>query len=583
VDFMAKKTTAPGSESPKEPRPHRRQVSPGHIFSKANRSKKKDENLTEQLIKSTVKKAVESRQLADPFADYYTFGFTGSPYLPIEPPENPNVMMRIPTQNNILQQCIECMVVNIEGTEHHLVYVGPDDDTKTGSEAPEAQAEFNRISGLMVAPNEEYDLCELRKRMRRDRETYGYAFMEVVRDAAGLIKAFYHIPANMIRITSPDEDPVRIPVTLNRENKEVKIVKDKYFRRYIQMDCSWSHVVFFKEFGDPRNISYKTGVPGCPPEEDATELLMFKEYRSGHLYGLPRWQNQIPSILGSREAELMNLNFFRDNAIPAMAVLVAGGYLSEDSVEAIADKFIRNRGRDKANEVLILEAYGDDQAAGDGGQMPAPKVEMKPLIDERQNDALFQDYDKACQTKIRCAFRLSPILIGLSDDYSYSTAYSGMVVAESQVFQPERNETDAFFNKYIFGDGVNPPKYWSFRSNPTRIVDADQVSKALTTLNNVGALTPNDALIITNQFLNMNIPPIPQIWGNYPMSMVLKLIEQGIPLMGMEDLVDSVKQMKFMQMELDAKATPNGAITQQKAVLDSTIDAFDNIINHNVE
>jgi capsid portal protein len=99
----------------------------------------------------------------------------------------------------------------------------------------------------------------------------------------------------------------------------------RYFRRYAQISPGTLERVYFKEFGDPRIIDPKTGevAPDLPFEEQATEIYMDAQYIPGHLYGVPKWIGILPAILGSREAEEVNLNFFRENAIPAMAVLVS--------------------------------------------------------------------------------------------------------------------------------------------------------------------------------------------------------------------------------------------------------------------
>ena len=51
----------------------------------------------------------------------------------------------------------------------------------------------------------------------------------------------------------------------------------------------------------------------------------------------------------------------------------------------------------------------------DGGQI---KLDIKPLVGSQHKDALFQEYSKNNQDKIRRSFRLPPILVGRADDYT---------------------------------------------------------------------------------------------------------------------------------------------------------------------
>ena len=123
-----------------------------------------------------------------------------------------------------------------------------------------------------------------------------------------------------------------------------------------------------------------------------------------------------PAVLGTREAELVNMGFFRDNAIPALAVMVGGGSLTEESIEAIDEKFNQHRGRASHQKILILEADADPAAASETGHIPAPKIDLKPLNQDRQKDGVFESYETLNYKKIRSAFRLPPIFIGLCHD-----------------------------------------------------------------------------------------------------------------------------------------------------------------------
>lgn len=514
---------------------------------KAIKQSKKDgtEPILDLIQTETVNKAVASQQFADPFTSLYTLGeVSGDSFQPVAPTFNPHIMKRIPIENNILLQCIDAMELNVSGTGHNWEYIGPDDGET--EESAESQSELADMKAFASAPNEEYSMTELRKRVRRDKETFGYAFIEVTRDTQGNVFTAYHVPAHSMRITTPESKAVSVDYEVLREGKPVKITRMKHFRRFVQLNGSAAtQRIYFKEYGDDRIVSNKTGKvdDNTPIEERASEIIFVCDYKSGHLYGYPRWINQMPSILGSRESEVVNLDFFKDNAIPALAVLVSGGYLSDDTVDAIGDKFNGVRGRKKMNEVLIIEAIGDDQAAKPDGQIPVPRLEMKPLAGERQGDMLFQEYDKESRLKIRSAFRLPPIILGMSDDYTRATAEASMVVVESQVFQPERDLEDLLINKCLLSDGVNLPKFWRFKSNPTRIFDKADLVDSVDKLEKAGALTPNVAINLANQMFGTQIKPVDAIWGDYPFAMVIELIKKkGVMINGIEDLVTQIEE-----------------------------------------
>ncbi len=117
------------------------------------------------------------------------------------------------------------------------------------------------------------------------------------------------------------------------------------------------------------------------------------------------------------------------------------------------ERFIEENLKGKANfhKILILEA--DGAGTGDGGRA---KIELRPLTDAQQQDALFQVYDERNIDKVGSAFRLPRLLRGESKDFNRATAESALRFAEDQVFQPERDEFDFLINRKLLADMGTP-------------------------------------------------------------------------------------------------------------------------------
>jgi PBSX family phage portal protein len=473
----------------------------------------------------TFKAYANSRALADPFQGAY--GVSGGSWQTLhEPPYSFYALMRMPQDNSTLNQCIDAMTTNIDGHGYRFEYIG---DEKDGEASPAAEREKKILEDLMNFPNDDYTLQELRDRCRRDYETIGNAYIEIGRDALGRVVMMSHLPAHTIRLTNRESTPVEVEITLPREGgKEMKRKVQKRFRRFVQM--VGNRRVFFKEYGDPRNIDPATGeemrVKGKQALIDsATEVIHLAPYNPNSPYGLPRWFNQMRNILGTAQAEMVNLDFFRDNAIPAMMLLVAGGAVTQASIDTLTDHFNAARGRGSMQRVMIVEASGDSAAADNDGKIPPPKVELKPLVNERQSDATFLEYDKSGMNKIRSSFRLPPLFIGLSEDHNYATAKTSYEVAESQVFGPERQRFDDMINLKVLS--TYQPKFWSFKSNPPRLADPDALVKALGSFDTAGALSPNIAIGIANEVFDLEIPAVEEDWGDYPFAMVTAMLAAG--------------------------------------------------------
>ena len=471
-----------------------------------------------------MKEYTASQQLVDPFRDDYGVyeGAGGVDLSIIEPSYNFYSLLRLPYESNMLMQCIQAYVVNIDGHGYRLEYIGP----KGKETSKDALAERTVLENLLDFPNDDYSLQSLRDRLRFDYETFGNAYVEVGRDNKGRVTMFSHIPAHTMRVTRRDSKFTPCKTQLPRDGVMETVNTRKRFRRLVQR--VGTRKVWFKEFGDPRTIDPDTGLenPALSLEEGATEVIHLSQYNPIAPYGLPRWLNQLPSVLGSRQAELTNLDFFKDNAIPAMALMVSGGMVTQSTLTDIEDMFYQARGRSSMHRLLVIEAAGDDSAANEEGIVPVPKIDLKPLQGERQTDALFLHYDESCADKVRSSFRLPKLFVGLTDNFNYATAKTAYEVTESQVFAPERNEFDDLINKKILG-GYNP-KYWAFRSNPPRLTDSTEVLNAVKTFDAAGAITPNVAIGLANEMFDLDIPHITEVWGDYPMQIIQNAARSGV-------------------------------------------------------
>lgn len=89
---------------------------------------------------------------------------------------------------------------------------------------------------------------------------------------------------------------------------------------------------------------------------------------------------------------------------------------------------------------------------------------------------MFEKYDGRCSQRVRGAFRLPPMFLGLNEDYNFATASVSYMVAEAQVFQPERNEFDEIINVKLMKEIA--PDY-CLRSKPISVSDVAKQLEAL--------------------------------------------------------------------------------------------------------
>ena len=372
---------------------------------------------------------VSQKMSNDPFDGYYGDGI-------IEPPYNLDWLVRLPEHSNMLGQCIEAMEMNIDGFGFTLE---PAFEFPEGDKA--AEAERKTLLHFFEFCNAELPYSQLRRRVRRDLEVLGNGYWEVIRDGKGDIVWLEHIEGHTMRLTQLDREYTDVVYMIRDDdsNELQEYPSRKRFRRYVQIRDGKR--VYFKEFGDPRLINARTGQVDNDAEIPATEIIHFKLYCPYSPYGVPRWIGNWLAVEGSRQAEEVNYEYFENNTVPPMALLVSGTSLNDDAVSRIED-FINDemKGRKSFNKMLIIEATPEN----DGPVMKAgvPTVRFQNLSDAQQKDSLFDNYDRTNREKIRSSFRLPPIFVGLTSDYTRATARESREVAEEQVFGPERADHD---------------------------------------------------------------------------------------------------------------------------------------------
>jgi PBSX family phage portal protein len=378
-------------------------------------------------------------ELEDEFSNFY-WTDKHSSNLFLCPPYEPKVLARLVTQNNILSQCIEAMEVNIDSTGYELVNV---DDTKDVD-----QKEKEIIDGFFGEPYPGKSYQSIRRKFRRDLESTGYAFLEVLRAVSGDLVGFRNLESTTVRLVKLD-DPVEVKKKITRNGKEIELTMMERERRFGVLYMA-ARKVYFREYGTTRQLNKHTGEWESPDnpvalEDRATELLFFNVNPDPTSpYGVPRWINQLPSVIGSRKAEEHNLEYFDAGGMPPALIFVQGGTLAGDAADQLRNYLSgKNKNRNRAVVVEAQSSSGSLDAAG------TVKVTVERFGAEMANDAMFQNYDKNTEDHIRKSFRLPPLFIGDSAEHNFATAVVSYMVAEAQVFSPERVEFDEVINKTI--------------------------------------------------------------------------------------------------------------------------------------
>lgn len=462
----------------------------------------------------------------------------------IEPPYDLEILSMLPELSSMLPQCIDAMKQNIEGFGYDLI---PRVKVKSSDAlAKIIEEEIDKINNFIEDVNFSMDLEVLRKQLRQDYEALGNSYIEIIRNQKDEIAGLEYVQGVTMRLTTMDKEYTEYDALKvdNKTNKIEKVKREKRFRRYVQSKDE--RTVFFKELGDPRDINRETGMAVTNEEIEqaridgkeikfATEMYHFKQHSSRSDYGIPRWIGTTVAILGNRATEEVNYDFFDNKAIPPLAILVSGGSFTKDTVKEIKSYVEENlKGRKNFHKILVLEAMPSK------GSLTDPSKPVKIEIQElgQVSEAKFLAYLKDNDNRIRSSFRLPPIFVGLSEDYSKATAKESRLVAEPQVFLPERRVFDNFMNKLIFPEiGIALLK---FRSKSAPYNQAEEWSEILETFGKTG-LTAREIRKIINTITEVELEdyeskeenkrwldiPLPLAIKEAGQSSVVKMITEG--------------------------------------------------------
>lgn len=425
----------------------------------------------------------------------------------IKPENDLKGLRALVKHSTILPQCIRAYKNNIAGFGIGVRYV---DDTE---ETPEKAAEFEKATEIIELLNTEQDTKQVFEDIIEARETYGIAYLEVIRNIAGEVVQIEFIKDTpSIEKTKPLEPYIASIYYHHGKQTERK----KRYCKYRQDVGGKS--VYFKEFGDPRIMDSRNGVylkdgETLELEYQANEIMDFTI--GTEPYGEVRWIGQVLGVDGSRKAENLNNNYFENGRHTPLMIMIEGGTLTDDSFNDLQDYMNNIKGESGQHAFIILETESTDGRA-DFDESEKPKIEVKDLANVLQKDELFQDYLDNNRRKVQSSFQLPDLYVGYTTDFNRATAQTAQEVTEEQVFQPERKSLAWTINNRLLNDYQF--RYVEAYFLEPDISNMDDLFKLLTVGNNAGGLTPNMAKRLIYEAVGEVAEDYPDDWGNMPLA-----------------------------------------------------------------
>lgn len=463
--------------------------------------KKKPQPMRVEVIKAAgqISKADTPTQLSQ--QESYTAGDW------LTPPLDLLGLRTLVKNSSILPQCIRAYKNNIAGFGIGIRY------KEDVEETPEMAAEFSRAEEIIELLNLEQDTKEVFEDIIEARETYGIAYLEVIRNLAGEVQQIEFIKDTpTVTKTRPLDEYVESKFF----HKGKQIERKKRYCKYRQQ--IGGKTVYFKEFGDPRVMDNRDGKyiqqgQTLKAQYHANEII---EFAIGtEPYGEVRWVGQILGVDGSRKAEMLNNNYFENGRHTPLMIMVKGGTLTDESFTKLQQYMNDIKGAAGQHAFIILETESSDGRT-DFDQDTKAEIEVKDLANILQKDELFQDYLDNNRRKVQSSFQLPDLYVGYTTDFNRATAQTAQEVTEEQVFQPERKSLAWAVNNKLLNE-YNFQYVEAYFLEPD-ISNPDDLFKLLTVANNAGGLTPNKAKQIIYEAYGETAEDYEGEWGDIPLA-----------------------------------------------------------------
>ena len=325
--------------------------------------------------------------------------------------------------------CVDAKTVNCVGLGYKLEHK----DDADPDEAKEYAALITEWFDL-CARRDDKTFDELLTAARKDEEAVGFGAIEISRNKKGLIDGLFHVHAYTLRRRKARDGWVQ------KVDGEYR-----YFRQY------------GKKLEDTKAPDRFRG---------RNEILVIGETApDSPFYPMPDHTPALGDIAGDEAAQSYQLQFFRNNAVPRIAICVNNGRLDPETRQYIL-KYLAEGIRGDAHKTLILET--------EPGQ--GVEIHVEKLTVDSRTDAEFMEYRKWARDQVIMSHRVSPSKVTIVENANLANSKDQDKTFKEQVIKPDQNRWEKRI-QWLLEDEFGTDLPVTFQFVEMDLADEEQIAR----------------------------------------------------------------------------------------------------------
>ncbi|WP_254768225.1 phage portal protein [Salinilacihabitans rarus] len=450
-----------------------------------------------EITRSITEKAEETQQLEERAKGKIRGGA-------VLPPFDPAKLAKLLEVNTTHAKCVYSKARNVAGYGLEIV---PHPDIEDPDETQREVAEnfwFGADSTWQVGPvsSERSTPADVLEMGWIDYEGIGWLSLEVLTTMDGTPIGLAYVPAMTVRRRKDEPGYAQL--------REGRITYYGAFGdRYRGLEPTIADgagdeppTVTYETDGDadeaPQFVDAESGDsgPDINSQNQANELIFKRNHSPLYTYyGAPDIIPGLPTIEADDAARDFNIDFFENNAVPRLAIIVEGGELTQGARQDIHDLLHGMKDQDHRTVILEVEKLletTDGITMDDDADDLAIRVE--PLTVGINEDASFQDFRDRNEHEILKTHEVPPIEAGQIKSGAFSTDAQAQRKGYIETVIRPKQEAYAQLLYETVHAALGVTDYtirFKTRGVDTRLIDADYASKLIQS--SQGAITVNEA------------------------------------------------------------------------------------------